>query len=227
MNKLLLIFLAGYSLAARCQTPAPTQTLLALDGKLKTGALSITQVLTDPQWMPLHPETAFREIIRQNAKAETIRLTPAGEPGLPITVKGQALDSGGKPLNGLLVYVYHTSAKGWYADTAAHIQMNEGDMRHARLFGYLKTDRDGRFEFETIRPEGYPKSDLPAHIHIAVWSSDGQPLHGMPGELLFEEDKRLTPQRKKQALQDGFLVAKNSGTDQHGVYEYRLAQDQQ
>ena len=87
-----------------------------------------------------------------------------------------------------------------------------------------KTDREGKFAFETIRPEGYPKSDLPAHIHIAFWTADGKTVSGMPGELLFEEDSRLTPARKKEALESGYLVSKNTGTERQGVYAYRLVQ---
>ena len=223
---LFFLLLTAFSMAAGCQTPQQTKTIKELDAQLRTGALSISQALTDPQWMPLHSLTAFRELIKQNARAERIKLTPPGEPGLNITVQGAVADRDGRPVRDALIYVYQTSAKGWYADTAAHILMREGDMGHARLFGYLKTDREGRFAFETIRPAGYPKSDLPAHIHIALWAAGGQPIHGMPGELLFEEDERLTPERKKQALDYGYVVAKNTGTADQPVYAYRLVQQE-
>lgn len=225
MNKIIyFVLLAAYSINAGCQTPQQSQTIKTLDEKLKNGALSITQALTDPQWMPLHSMPAFREIIKQNAKAETIKLTPPGEPGMNIIVKGTAVSRSGKPMSDLLVYFYHTSAEGWYADTAAHILARGSDAGHARLFGYVKTDREGKFAFETIRPEGYPQSDFPAHIHIAFWTADGKTVSGMPGELLFEEDGRLTPERKKEALESGYLVSKNTGTDSRGVYVYRLVQ---
>jgi protocatechuate 3,4-dioxygenase beta subunit len=113
---------------------------------------------------------------------------------------------------GLLMCVYHTSYTGWYADTAAHIETSVSDYGHARLFGYLKTDAAGGFEFETIRPEGYPNSDLPAHIHVHFWSAGAEAVGGLPAELLFEEDERLPPDRKCQALRAGYLVAKNTGT---------------
>ncbi len=223
-QSLFVLVLATCGLSAGCQTPQQSQTIKDIGDQLQTGALSVTQVLTDPQWMPLHSLTAFRDVIKQNARAEKIKLTPPGEPGVNITVQGVATDREGQPIRDALVYVYHTSAKGWYADTAAHILLREGDMRHARLFGYLKTDRDGRFAFETIRPAGYPKSDLPAHIHIAVWTAGGQPVYGLPGELLFEEDERLTPDRRTRALEDGFLIGKNSGTEQRPVYACQLRQ---
>lgn len=204
-----------------CAQDAGT-TIQSISEQFQKGRLTVTEALTNKAWMPLHTQPAFREIIRQNARAEKITLTTPDEPGLKTTVKGSVADHAGNPVGGALIYVYQTSDKGWYSDTAAHILAYEGDMRHARLFGYLKTDSAGRFEFETIRPEGYPKSDLPAHIHIMLWSADGKPIPGMPGELLFEEDERLTPERRIQALRNGFLISKNTGTQSHAVYEYHL-----
>ncbi|MEP6595061.1 MAG: hypothetical protein ABJA71_03900 [Ginsengibacter sp.] len=96
---------------------------------------------------------------------------------------------------------------GWYSDTAAHVSMFEGDTRHARLFAYLKTNGKGQFEFETIQPRGYPNSDLPAHIHISVWKGEHL-VRGVPGELLFDDDPRLTPERRLRSLSNKFLIEK-------------------
>ncbi|MBK8426839.1 MAG: hypothetical protein IPL27_13110 [Lewinellaceae bacterium] len=218
----MFILMAAYCSVATCQTAQQKQTIEALQEKLKTGHLSISEVLTNKEWMALHSLTAFRKIIKENARPGNVQLTHAKEPGLKMKVRGSVADKSGRPMRDVLVYVYQTSSEGWYADTAAHIQSNEGDFGHARLFGYLKTDDFGEFEFESIRPEGYPNSDLPAHIHIQMWAPNGEMIHGMPGELLFEEDKRLTPERKKRALQDGYLVSKNTGTKDYGVYKYDL-----
>ncbi len=218
----MFILMAAYCSVASCQTTQQKQTLEALQEKLKKGHIGISEVLTNQEWMALHSLTAFRNMIKENARMGSVQLTNDREPGQKITVLGSVADKSGRPLGDVLVYVYQTSSAGWYADTAAHVQSNEGDFGHARLFAYLKTDPAGKFEFETIRPEGYPNSDLPAHIHILMWSPDGNIIHGMPGELLFEEDKRLTPERKKRALQDGYLVSKNTGTKEHGVYKYEL-----
>ncbi len=76
---------------------------------------------------------------------------------------------------------------------------------------------NGQFEFETVQPKGYPKSDLPAHIHIMAWN-DGLPLRGVPGELLFDDDPRLTPESRSSSLRDGYLIEKNTGTANKPVY---------
>ncbi|MBL7829021.1 MAG: hypothetical protein JNJ57_20470 [Saprospiraceae bacterium] len=204
------------------QEKAQADILQHLNTQLKSGAWTTSQVLTNPEWMKLHSLTAFRELIKVHAKSEPLTITVPDEPGLKTTIKAKATDRNGAPMADVLVYFYQTDTKGWYADTAAHVRMNEGDMRHARLFGYVKTDREGKFEFHTIRPNGYPNSELPAHIHLHFWRSDGTVVHGMPDELLFEEDERLTPERKKAALSSGFIISKNTGTIEQTVYEYQL-----
>lgn len=199
-----------------------TQVINDIDVKLKTGELTISAVLTDPSFMYLHSVTALREIIKKHAKAEKINIASGNEPGTRITVSGTVTDKNNNPLNNLLVYVYQTSDKGWYSDTGAHILVNMGDIKHARLFGYFKTDHSGRFEFETIKPKGYPKSDLAAHIHIHMWTSDNKPVLGITGELQFEDDPRMTTERKKRSIADGYLIAPNTGTYNKPVYKYAI-----
>lgn len=177
--------------------------------------------MTDPSWMAFHSQTAFRELIKKNAPSGKIVIVTPAEPGKKITIKCKVIGSNNMPVAGALVYAYQTSAKGWYSDTAAHIYANEGDMRHARLFGYVITDQNGEFEIATIQPAGYPKSDLPAHIHLSMWK-DNKIIPDVPGELLFEDDERLTPERKERALRDGFLTAANSGTAESPVYRYQF-----
>src|SRR4030095_14658819 len=79
------------------------------------------------------------------------------------------------------------------------------DMRHARLFGYVKTDKNGMFELHTIKPSGYPKSDLPAHIHVHV-SADG--FQSFVTEFLFDDDERLVGKIRENAMRDKFIIAK-------------------
>ena len=165
--------------------------------------------------MPLHSLTSFREIIKKYAKAGKINIVSADEPGTRITVKVLVTDAAGNPQSNALVYVYHTSNKGWYSDTAAHIQMNEGDRRHARLFGYVRTNEDGRFELATIKPHGYPQSTLPAHIHIEATTENGKSL---VSELLFDDDPRLVGETRSRSVNEGFVISKNTGTDKQPVY---------
>jgi protocatechuate 3,4-dioxygenase beta subunit len=80
----------------------------------------------------------------------------------------------------------------------------EGDRKHARLFGYVTTDGAGKFELRTIRPAGYPESDLPGHIHLEVSSTDGL---GLITEIQFEDDPRLTPRMRDRSRAEQFVIA--------------------
>ena len=135
------------------------QTTLA--GGAATGLL-----LSDPSYMTAHEWPRFRSLIRQYARTnQTVIVTPQ-EPGDSLIVTGTLTNKQGAPVKDALIYFYQTSAKGWYSDKAPHVSGNSGDERHARLFGYLRTNQNGEYEFRTIRPAGYPRSDLPAHIHV-------------------------------------------------------------
>ena len=191
-----------------------------IDKELKDQEKTISDVLTDSTLMYLHSLTPFREVIKKNAKAEEITIVTNNEPGVRIIVNGTVTSSSGRPLANILIYFYHTSDKGWYSDTAVHIREYEGDHRHSRLFSYVRTNFNGRFSIKTIRPNGYPKSDFAGHIHIQMWKDDGVYLSGIPGELQFDDDVRMTEERRQKSIAEGFLIAKNEGTREMPVYNY-------
>jgi protocatechuate 3,4-dioxygenase beta subunit len=190
--------------------------LQQVDKQLSTNTKSVTEILQDPAYMKLHSLTVFRDVIKKNAKSEEIMLVNKNEPGTPVTIKVKL--NGNRPLNDLLVYVYHTDNRGWYSDTGAHILVTQGDRGHARLFGYLLTNREGSFSFKTIHPQGYPNSDLPQHIHLEVFDKNGANL--LVTELLFDDDARLNANARQRAMQEGFVTAKNEGTSQIQQYSY-------
>ena len=216
---LLLLFTASCASSQNAD-----KAITAIDESLSNGQTTISKVLSDEKYMYLHSLTPFREVIAKHAKPEKITMVTPSEHGKKITVKA-TIHADGKPLENALVYLYHTSDKGWYSDTGAHIRAYEGDVRHARLFCYVKTGNQGQFEIETIQPKGYPNSDLPAHIHIEV-SKNGEHIPGLPGELLFDDDPRLTPDRRSRSLQEGFIIEKDTGTPGKPVYFYHLQTNQ-
>ena len=173
--------------------------------KLKTGNATISQILTDKKYDTVHPETAFRELIEKYCKAETISIATDTIPGKKIKVTGTVKDTDGKPVVNALVYLYHTDSRGWYAANSPHVNMNEGDMRHARLFGYVRTNKDGKFELHTIKPSGYPQSDLPAHIHVHV-TAEG--YSNFVNEFLFDDDERLVGKIRENSVSNQFIIAK-------------------
>lgn len=102
-------------------------------------------------------------------------------PGPAVHVRVQVVGSGGQPVAGARVDVWHASPEGFYENQdPAQADMN--------LRGTFATDADGRFEFHTVKPVGYPipvdgpVGDLlrlqgrhnlrPAHIHFLI-AKDG------------------------------------------------------
>jgi protocatechuate 3,4-dioxygenase beta subunit len=129
-----------------------------------------------------------------------------------------------KPVAGAVVYFYQTDAKGWYAAGQPHVGGNSGDQQHARLFGYSKTDATGKFEIHTVKPSGYPQSDLPAHIHVEV--HEWAPYRSRITEFLFDDDERLKGSIRSNAERSGFIIAKpkkaNAPFDQEFSYTLTL-----
>jgi protocatechuate 3,4-dioxygenase beta subunit len=195
--------------------PVNKDPFTAIMERLQKKEQTVSDVLTDTALLQYHSLPAFRQIIKQYAGDGKLTLASGNEPGQKIRVMGkvQMLDS--HLLRGALVYVYQTDHRGYYADTSVHIRMVEGDRKHARLFGYLYTDRDGSFDFETIKPVGYPGSELPAHIHIEIGFNDRNVL---VSELRFDDDPRLTPAQRVQTAREGAYVAKQES--KNGVLQY-------
>ncbi len=94
-------------------------------------------------------------------------LVTAGEPGTPLVVSGRVYAADGRtPVEGATLHVYHTDARGLYSEHDGN-----GGPPDPRLKGWMKTDRDGRYEFRTIRPAPYPGGRNPAHIHAEVYGA--------------------------------------------------------
>jgi protocatechuate 3,4-dioxygenase beta subunit len=91
-------------------------------------------------------------------------VTSAKEPGEPLIISGTIYHPDGKPASGVVLFIYHTDATGYYNE--------KDDASHPRLKGWMKTGGDGRYEFRTIKPAPYPHRTTPAHIHAHVYGPD-------------------------------------------------------
>jgi protocatechuate 3,4-dioxygenase beta subunit len=190
------------------QTFGQTDTaklMTEVDNKLKSHSSTVSGILTDPTYDLLHPKTAFRELVKKYADTKTIVIANEREPGKKIIVTTTLKNKNGEPIADASVYLYQTDAKGWYAADAPHVLAYEGDHRHARLFGYTKTGKNGQLELHTVKPSGYPKSDLPAHIHVLV-TAEGYQTYGT--EFLFDDDERLVGNIREQSVRNQFIIAK-------------------
>lgn len=111
------------------------------------------------------------------------------EPGQRIIIRGKVTKADGvSPASDVVLYVYHTNAKGIYGRKG-----NEtgNGRRHGYLRGWMKTDSTGRYEFRTIRPGAYPGGTNPEHVHVTVKEAVKQEY--WIDDFHFEDDPLLTP----------------------------------
>ncbi len=112
------------------------------------------------------------------------------EPGKRLIIEGQVFTPDGKtPAEGITVYAYNTDAEGYHG--AHHKDYPP------RLYGWMKTDVEGRFELHTILPGHYPAMRVPAHVHFTLWGS-GYPPQWVD-ELRFEGGPYITPEMLAEA----------------------------
>jgi protocatechuate 3,4-dioxygenase beta subunit len=120
-----------------------------------------------------------------------ITIPPKGEPGEPLLMTGTIFQQDGTtPAEGIVLYVYHTDATGYYN--------KDDDPYNPRLRGWMKTGKDGKYEFRTIKPSPYPHRTTPAHIHAQIFS-DQIPEYGID-EYWFEGDPFITPSEKAKLM---------------------------
>ena len=88
----------------------------------------------------------------------------------PIKISGTVYKIDGKtPANNVIIYVYQTNDKGKYE---SNTDSKGWGKRHGYIRGWMKTDKNGNYEFYTSRPASYPNSTNPQHIHITVKEPD-------------------------------------------------------
>jgi protocatechuate 3,4-dioxygenase beta subunit len=207
-TSILIIFISGFGFAfGQADT---TRLLSEVEKKLSDHSLTAPGVLSESVYDKLHPQTSFRELIKKYAAPGVLTITNDNEPGKKIKVIATIKDKDDKPVANALVYLYQTDVRGWYSANAPHVLMNEGDYHHARLFGYGKTDKNGRLELHTIKPSGYPQSDLPAHIHVHIIAAGYRPLGT---EFLFQDDERLKGEILNRAIVEGGIIAKSEAAE--------------
>ncbi|HEY0662057.1 MAG TPA: hypothetical protein VGD21_12145 [Lysobacter sp.] len=126
--------------------------------------------------------------------APTSRIASRGEPGQPMTVTGRVYGPDRKPRAGVIIYAYQTNTRGIYP--APPKPLGRASDRHGQLRGWVLTDANGRYTFETIRPASYPTRDVPAHIHMHV--IERQCATYYIDDIMFTDDPLLTPEERQR-----------------------------
>lgn len=125
-------------------------------------------------------------------------IASSNEPGIPMIISGVIYKTDGKtPASDVVLYVYHTDNVGLYSKSPGQ---KEGIV-HGHLRGWMKTDGQGRYQFRSIRPGGYPNRTAPEHIHPLI-KENGKSLYYID-ECLFDDDPRLTQEERQRQEKRG------------------------
>lgn len=97
----------------------------------------------------------------------SIQIASEDESGERLVVTGTVYEEDGStPAEGVLIYVYHTNDEGVYPKRGDE---QDNARYHGYLRGWMRTDAQGRYRFETTRPAPYhTHGGEPAHIHYTV-----------------------------------------------------------
>jgi protocatechuate 3,4-dioxygenase beta subunit len=119
--------------------------------------------------------------------------------GQKLLITGRVLQRDGRtPARNVLLYYWHTDAKGLYTYRAG---LPDGARRHGYLRGWVKTNADGRYAIYTIRPAPYPGENIPAHIHVVVKEPNLNEYY--IDDWVFDDDTLLTSAERKKMTNRG------------------------
>lgn len=166
----------------------------------------------------------IRSFLQLHTTLSSIRINPADESGTKILIKGKVVDEKGMPIRNVKLHIFHTDASGYYApDDQKKHTLNEPD---ARLGGYLITDLQGNFSFQTVHPGTYPNKYegryIPQHIHLEIDHPGYRPYHV---QMTMDDD----PSMKEKYWQDWasklkypFIQMRTVNNIKTGVLDIRL-----
>ncbi len=132
--------------------------------------------------------------------------------GQKIKVTGTIYQIDGKtPAKDVILYVYHTDQNGIYAKKGGETGWAN---RHGYIRGWVKTDKNGKYTFYTLKPGVYPSRTDPAHIHPTILEPDGK--YYWIQDYYFEGDSLLTAEvldsGSKRRGGNGLLTLKKQGS---------------
>lgn len=139
-------------------------------------------------------------LLRDHPATGRVAIVTPDEPGEPMVILGTVRDEAGEPVAGALIRVFHTDAAGWYVPGTTNSQ-------NPRLFGWLRTDQQGRYRVRTIMPGAYADAaSMPMHVHFEVRAEGFEPVGGVRGSVYFDDDPRLDAANRSEAMSDGSAI---------------------
>lgn len=141
-----------------------------------------------------------------------ISLPDFNDKGPKIEISGIVYQRDGMtPAKDVVLYVYHTDQKGIYP---AKGNERGWAKRHGYIRGWVKTDKNGFYQFKTLRPAAYPQRNTEQHIHITVKEPDRNEYY--LEEYVFADDP-LLPKTLNAKPRGGDGVLKLTPPEKDGV----------
>lgn len=168
------------------------------------GEIDLESLVHDTSWSKVRVRAAFKDWIGDRVTEPHTSLCRPFEPGRRIRIQAQILAHDGvTPLRDTRVFLHQTDATGLYS--------YQGGDDAARLWGWVMTDASGRFSLDTIAPGGYPRTMIPAHIHVRLVPQGQAEQHF---EFVFDHDPRMVESGRRRADSLGWPIVKLSeGTE--------------
>ncbi len=127
------------------------------------GIVGETLGQADPMWLEDWNEALES---RPEVLASTGRIAPKDEPGTPLVIHGQIFEpDGSTPAAGVIVHAYHRDQAGF------DFGPDDRAFTTWRLQGWVVSDSEGRFEFQTIMPAADHLGREGPHLHFTVESA--------------------------------------------------------
>jgi protocatechuate 3,4-dioxygenase beta subunit len=134
------------------------------------GTLRLTPTCTDGHDTPSNIEGPF---FKRNSPLRTDLVTPDGQTGVFLSLKGSVFDERCKPVAGALIEFWQCDRKGVY------------DNKTYRLRGHQFTAATGAYTLETVVPKDYDQRC--PHIHVKVQAPKAKVL---TTQLFFPDDTK-------------------------------------
>lgn len=129
------------------------------------------------------------------------KIASDSEPGEPMEISGVIYKADGRtPAADVILYVYHTDAKGYYSPSPSQAGLARHD---GHLRGWMKTNVRGEYRFRSIRPAPYPNRDVAAHIHPIIKEPDKNEYY--IDEYWFDDHPFLTKEKRAKMEKRGGL----------------------
>lgn len=146
----------------------------------------------DPAWLKSWNRA---QELRPATLATRGRIASEEESGPPMIIRGMIFGPDGTPAARVVVHAYQRDGDGF------EFGPNDDSLSTWDLQGWVQTDANGRFEFQTIRPAPDHIGREGAHIHFTLESKD----YGRQWapKIFFSDDPLVTPTQRRRSKQAG------------------------